>query len=377
MSSGIFFIDGQKLSAHSKSSVKETEPFYVKSVPHNYCIEWLSKSQSLVEMINQDRGAIVLADSYFKESYLSDVDSRVPTFYIEATENNKNIQTAIEFAEFLNDVGTTKLNVVYVIGGGILQDVGAFACAMYKRGIPWTYVPTTLLGMADSCIGGKTGLNHAGTKNLMALFAAPHRIIHDLEFLNTLPKREMLAGFGEALRLHVTGGDMFLTEFEKNIDMALSGDLTAVKSIIMSSLAVKRAVVEEDEFENSLRRSMNYGHSVGHALEALTKFAFPHGMAISLGVVIENNMAKYITGLDTNTVNRIKIIAKKIIDNEARDAVTSVCLNDINAILKRDKKTLGNVLKLVIPEKLGSLVFADLPIDEKTKGIVQNAITEF
>ena len=85
MSSGIFFIDGQKLSAHSKSSVKETEPFYVKSVPHNYCIEWLSKSQSLVEMINQDRGAIVLADSYFKESYLSDVDSRVPTFYIEAT----------------------------------------------------------------------------------------------------------------------------------------------------------------------------------------------------------------------------------------------------------------------------------------------------
>lgn len=376
MISGLFFIDGQKLSAHSKSSADEAEPFYVKSVPHNYRIEWLNKSQSLVEIINQDPGAIVLADAYFKENYLSSVDPRVPAFFIEATENNKNIQTAIEFAEFLNEVGTTKLNVVYVIGGGVLQDVGAFACAMYKRGIPWTYVPTTLLGMADSCIGGKTGLNHAGTKNLMALFAAPHRIIHDLEFLNTLPRREMLAGFGEALRLHVTGGDIFLTEFEKNIDLALSGDVAAIKTIIMSSLAVKRAVVEEDEFENSIRRSMNYGHSVGHALEALTNFAFPHGMAVSLGIVIENNMAKSISGFDAATVNRIEVIARKIIDKEARDAVNTVSLNDINLILKRDKKTLGNVLKLAIPEKLGSLVFADLSIDEKTKDIVQNAISE-
>ena len=373
MSSEKFFIDGQQLFASSTLSHHETELFSVKSVPHSYSIEWLDRKQSVVDIINRDHNAILLADSYFRENYLSDVEARVPSFHVEATENNKTIQTAIEFAEFLNEIGTTKLNVVYVVGGGILQDIGAFACAMYKRGIPWSYVPTTLLGMADSCIGGKTGLNHGGTKNLMALFAAPHRIIHDLEFLNTLPRREILAGFGEALRLHLTGGEVFLTKFEQNIDMALSGDIGSIKNIIISSLAVKRAVVEKDEFENSLRRSMNYGHSVGHALEALTNFAFPHGMAISLGIIIENNMAKSLTGFDVKTANRIEKTAKKIIDKEAIDAVSAMCLDDINTILRRDKKTLGNVLKLAIPEKLGSLVFADLPIDEKTKRIVQKA----
>ena len=373
MSSEKFFIDGQQLLASTASLDHKTASFYVKSVPHSYSIEWLDGTESVVDIINKDHNAILLADSYFKDSYLSDIEVRVPAFYVEATENNKNIQKAIEFAEFLNEIGTTKLNVVYVVGGGILQDIGAFACAMYKRGIPWTYVPTTLLGMADSCIGGKTGLNHGGTKNLMALFSAPHRIIHDLKFLNTLPRREILAGFGEALRLHVTGGEAFLTKFEQNIDMALSGNMVSIQNIIVSSLAVKRAVVEEDEFENSLRRSMNYGHSVGHAMEALTNFAFPHGMAISLGIIIENNIAKSLTGFDVDTANRIKKTAKKIIDEDAIDAVNAMCLNDINAILRRDKKTLGTVLKLAIPEKLGSLVFADLPIDEKTKGIVQKA----
>ena len=368
-----FFIDGKQLCASTSSSDLSVNSFNVKSVPHNYSIEWLDSSHSAVDLINGDSEAILLADAYFKDNYLSAVDPKIPKFYIEARENNKNINTAIKFAEFLNEIGTTKLNVVYVVGGGILQDIGAFACAMYKRGIPWIYIPTTLLGMADSCIGGKTGLNHGGTKNLMALFAAPHRIIHDLEFLNTLPRREILAGFGEALRLHVTGGEAFLRKFEQNIDEALSGDINSVKNIIISSLAVKRAVVEEDEFESSLRRSMNYGHSVGHAIEALTNFAFPHGMAISLGIIIENNIAKSLIGLDKETASRIEKIAKKIIDKEALDALHAICFDDINSVLKRDKKTLGNVLKLAIPEKLGSLIFADFMLNETTKGVVQKA----
>ena len=122
----------------------------------------------------------------------------------------------------MESVNTTKSNMVYVVGGGIMQDIGAFACAMYKRGIPWTYLPTTLLGMVDSCIGGKTGLNHNSTKNLLALFSAPEKYA-----LSTIsrhaPRREIVAGYGEALRLHTTGGLSFFSQFEDTIDQALMG----------------------------------------------------------------------------------------------------------------------------------------------------------
>ena len=147
--------------------------------------------------------------------------SNIPTFEIDAIEANKTIHSAIKFSEFMESVNTTKTNMVYVVGGGIMQDIGAFACAMYKRGIPWTYLPTTLLGMVDSCIGGKTGLNHNSTKNLLALFSAPRKIIHFLPFLDTLPRREIVAGYGEALRLHTTGGLGFFSQFEDTIDQAL------------------------------------------------------------------------------------------------------------------------------------------------------------
>ena len=134
--------------------------------------------------------------------------SDVPIFEINATEANKTVYSAIEFAEFMESIGTTKSNMVYVVGGGIMQDIGAFACAMYKRGIPWTYLPTRL-GMADSCIGGKTGLNHNSTRShgTFCRSAADRSL---LPFLDTLPRREIIAGFGEALRLHATGGAGFL-----------------------------------------------------------------------------------------------------------------------------------------------------------------------
>jgi 3-dehydroquinate synthase len=289
----------------------------------------------------------------------------LPFFEVDATEANKNINTAINFAEFMESIGTTKTDMVYVVGGGIMQDIGAFACAMYKRGIPWTYLPTTLLGMADSCIGGKTGLNHKTTKNLMALFAAPSRIIHFLPFIDTLPRREIVSGFGEALRLHATGGRSFLEYFTANIDAALAGTQEATRQIITSSLSVKRAVVEEDEFEQSLRRSMNYGHSVGHAIEALTNFAFPHGMGISIGIMVENKISEALYGLPAEDSLLINQQAVKLIDDAARESLKIMNISSINTVLKKDKKTLGNTLKIAVPVRLGHIDFFDFPLNNE------------
>ena len=174
------------------------------------------------------------------------------------------------------------------------------------------------------------------------------------------------AGFGEALRLHATGGAGFFGQFEANIDDALNGNSDAMQTIISGALSVKRAVVEEDEFEKSLRRSMNYGHSVGHAIESLTNFAFPHGMAIAIGVMAENMIATASYGLNDKDASRINKQAIKLIDDDAKQALRFMDLKNVNEVLRKDKKTLGNTLKMAIPVKLGNLTFQNFNLDHQT-----------
>ena len=371
-----FVIEGIKLEAELNPTTVAKGPFEVQSVPRPYRIEWLGNDATPASLVNKDKSAIVLIDKRIRKLWFEDLDTKTPRFEIEAKETNKTINSAIRFAEYLESIGTTKSNMIYVIGGGIMQDIGAFACAMYKRGIPWTYFPTTLLGMADSCIGGKTGLNHNITKNLLALFSAPHRIIHFLPFLDTLPAREVIAGYGEALRLHATGGPRFFDQFEANIDNALDGSSEALQTIISGALSVKRAVVEEDEFETSLRRSMNYGHSIGHAIEALTNFAFPHGMGISIGVMVENMIASARYGLNVNQAERINMQAAKLVDGDARSALANMDFGEINLVLKKDKKTIGNILKLAVPISLGEIQFHNFQLDDTSQLTIKHAFEE-
>lgn len=368
-----FTIDDIILKAELNPVKATSNSFKVQSVPFPYSIEWLDSRTNPSSIINADETAIVFIDGRIRELWFEGLRLDVPIFEINATEANKTVYSAIEFAEFMESVGTTKSNMVYVVGGGIMQDIGAFACAIYKRGIPWTYLPTTLLGMADSCIGGKTGLNHNSTKNLMALFAAPRRIVHFLPFLDTLPRREIIAGYGEALRLHATGGAGFFGQFEANIDDALNGNSDALQTIISGALSVKRAVVEEDEFEKSLRRSMNYGHSVGHAIETLTNFAFPHGMGISLGVMAENMIAVSAYGMELHHAERINRQAMKLIDDAAKSAVATMDINNINSVLMKDKKTLGKTLKMAVPVSLGDMQFQDFQLDNTAPMTIKSA----
>jgi 3-dehydroquinate synthase len=369
-----FKIEQTTLNAKLMIQTSSSQSFKVKSVPVPYLIEWLENDDDPAHLINNNPRAILLIDNKIKDLWFPKLRNDLPIFEVDAKETNKNISTAIDFAEFMESIGTTKANMVYVVGGGIMQDIGAFACAMYKRGIPWTYLPTTLLGMADSCIGGKTGLNHKSTKNLMALFAAPRRIVHFLPFIETLPKREIISGFGEALKLHATGGYAFMKCFDAHIDLALSGSLEDTRQIITSSLSVKRAVVEEDEFEQSLRRSMNYGHSIGHAIEALTNFAFPHGMAVSIGVMVENMIAKKLYGLSAEDCLIINHQAAKLIDDEARASLRQMDLSRINSVLQKDKKTLDRVLKMAVPVKLGHMDFFDFPLNNEVPSLIKESL---
>jgi len=355
--------------------------FTVESSPCPYKVDFYkgdgAGDRLSVELLKEDSPLLVI-DKNIYEHYLSESESikDIPTLIIEASEETKSINTVLEIIEFMEEQEVTKASMLYIVGGGILQDLGAFACYMFKRGIAWTFVPTTLLAQCDSSVGGKTALNHKKTKNLLALFSAPRRIIIDAGFLATLAKNDWLSGAGEMFRLSITGGPDFLDVFEEEIDAFLNNDMSATIRMTASSLSAKKAVVEFDEFELDLRRSMNYGHSFGHALEALSVYKIPHGTAVTIGILVENEISYRRQLLPKDERNRLMQLGKKIIPVESVDIFRNTALDGVLDLLKRDKKTIGTVLKLATLERIGQIRFLDFFLDAEGEQELRSAVDE-
>ncbi len=354
--------------------------FQVASSPRPYRVDFPGRhppAENLVREVCAQKAPLMLVDSRIQELYLGAVPdlAAVPTYSVVAREEAKEISTVLEIVDFLEQNGATKISMLFVVGGGIIQDLGAFSGAMYKRGLPWTFVPTTLLAQGDSCVGGKTALNHKKTKNLLALFSAPRRVIVDTGFLSTLPQGDLLSGIGEIFRLCITGGPAFLEEFSARLPAFLAGDAEATRKLIATSLSAKRAVVEFDEFELDIRRSMNYGHSFGHALEALTDYRIPHGVGVTIGILVENEIAHRRGMLARVERDRMLALGRQIIPVDCRQTFSSASLDGVLDLLRRDKKTEGTVLKLATLEKIGQMRFIDFVLDAGGEQELRAAVT--
>jgi 3-dehydroquinate synthase len=356
--------------------------FIIKSSPRPYEVAFFNSKKpgnNLAEIVSQSKSLpLLLVDKKIHELYIKDVKelNNIPTFLVDAVESSKEITTVLDVITFLEKNQATKTSMLYVVGGGIVQDLGAFAGAMYKRGLPWTFIPTTLLAQGDSCVGGKTALNHKNTKNLLALFSAPRKVIIDAGFLPTLAKDDVSSGIGEIFRLCVTGGKSFLDVLIKELPSFLQGDGAATNRLIAASLLVKKAVVELDEFELDIRRSMNYGHSFGHALEALTNYKIPHGIAVAIGILIENEVSYQRKILSLEGRNLLLEVGKKIIPAESMRILADTSLDGILDLLKRDKKAEGAVLKLATLENVGQMRFLDFMLNETGEAELRKAVTE-
>lgn len=353
--------------------------FEVKSSPRPYRVSFYSgdgAGQRLAQEINDHRAPLLLIDKNIFNLYLRRLPhiDQVPTFLVDAVEENKGISTVLEVIDFLEKNQATKSSMLYVVGGGILQDLGAFAGYIYKRGIPWAYVPTTLLGQGDSSVGGKTALNHKKTKNLLALFSAPRKIITDTGFLKTLPKDDWFSGIGEIFRLCITGGKDFVDVFDRELDAFLNGDMEATSRLIATSLSAKKAIVEFDEFELDLRRSMNYGHSFGHALEALTDYKISHGVGVAIGILVENEIAFKRGLFPEDERDYLMRLGLRIIPKSSMDIFKNTNLDGILDLLKRDKKAEGPVLKLATLESIGQMRFIDFSLNDAGEKELREAV---
>ena len=250
--------------------------------------------------------------------------------------------------------------VLLALGGGVTGDLAGFAASIYLRGIPFVQVPTTLVAQVDSSIGGKTGVNHPLGKNLIGSFYQPRLVVSDPGVLRTLPAREYRAGLAEVIKYGVIADAGFFEFLEANTGRILDLDPEAIHRIIRTSATVKAVVVSEDEREGDRRRILNFGHTVGHAVETVTKYRrYKHGEAVAIGMVMAAKLAVQLGVADAQVVERIRALVRTAGLSDRLPAYPAAAF--LRA-MRQDKKVQDRRIHFVLPDRIGHVSVQ--PVDE-------------
>ena len=273
---------------------------------------------------------------------------------IEDGERYKNLNTVARVLDALVKVGADRSTVIVAIGGGVIGDIVGFAAATYLRGVPVVHVPTTLLAMVDAAVGGKTGINTSAGKNLIGAFHAPSLVVADPIVLETLPRREFRAGLYEVIKYGVIAEPALLDRMRETLPAIFARDGSAVAPLVSASCRIKAAVVSADERESGLRRILNFGHTVGHALEAVTKYKrFRHGEAIGYGMLAA--LAIGVTrGVTPKSLG--EEVDALITQLGPLPSVADISSKEVLAAIKRDKKVVNGTLHFIAAAGRGKTI---------------------
>ncbi len=283
-------------------------------------------------------------------------------FIYNANEKNKNQKNVSKILDILLKKNFSRYDCLISVGGGITGDVAGFAASLFKRGLKFINIPTTLLSQVDSSVGGKTGINTSQGKNLIGSFYQPKIVISDVDFLKSLPFREVVCGYAEIIKHALIANKKFYNFLDKNVDQVLKLKSPIIEKSIYESCKVKKSIVEKDEKERNLRKILNFGHTFAHAFEASLNFSkkLNHGEAVILGMrsAFEfSHNKKLITYKEFNSA--IKHLDNSHFPISLKNYFTSKEINRIVSFMMRDKKNNSKNIKLMLIKKIGG------PIIEK------------
>lgn len=278
---------------------------------------------------------------------------------VPAGESTKNLAYVEKLLEQLVNLGLDRSGFLVGVGGGVVCDITGFVASIFMRGVKFAFVPTTLLAQVDAAIGGKNGVNLGAYKNMAGTFTQPEFVLTDLLFLNTLPQREFVSGMAEVVK-HACITDARYFEFlEKEVENIKSKDVAILTQMVLQSVKIKAQVVAADEKESGLRKLLNFGHTFGHAIEK--KLQIPHGEAVSLGMIIVNQIAVMEDRLTAHDAARIQLLLHHIGLPTNSEVLALHALEDL---LFKDKKRLGQSLDLIVLNELGSATVVSKSFDE-------------
>lgn len=335
-----------KIQGHAKSSynifieknaVEELVKFLKKGIGQKYAI------------ITDDTTAKLFGKSLQSRLKKEGIPSEIISF--KPGEKNKTLKTIEELAEKMVKKQFTRKDAILALGGGIVGDTAGFLAAIYLRGIPYIHIPTTLLAMVDSCIGGKTGVDlKEGGKNLIGSFNQPAGVFIDTDYLKTLAEKQIRSGLAEVIKYGVISDEKLFKFIAQNLEKIFKLDAKTINHLIKRSVEIKLKVVESDEKESGKRMLLNYGHTYGHALEKLSNYTLLHGYAISIGMVIANDMAVEKKLLKSSDAEKIKKLFK------AANLPTTTMKKPKISDLLSDKKRDGDFINFVLPTKIGKAI---------------------
>ncbi len=287
----------------------------------------------------------------------------------EPGERSKTVTTLTRVWDDLVEAGLERSDMVVALGGGVVGDLAGFAAATYLRGIDFVQLPTTLLAMVDSSVGGKTGVDHRKGKNLLGAFHQPKVVIADLDTLKTLPHREVLSGLAEVIKAAILADEKLFELLEQN-GPALVKDPAKLATAVEKAVAVKASVVVEDEKESGKRALLNLGHTFGHALETAGGFTgFNHGEAVAVGMIFAARLSKRLDLIGAEAVARIENLIGNW--NYPLD-LNGIDKSEVLNALKHDKKRADGKIKWVLPTRIGDARWG-CEVDD---GLVEQLITE-
>ena len=293
----------------------------------------------------------------------------VNKYVIEAGEKSKNLDTIKDIYKFLIEKKLDRHSALLALGGGVVGDITGFAAATFLRGISFIQVPTSLLAQADSSVGGKVGVDFEGSKNIIGAFYQPKLVYINVNTLATLPKRELRSGLAEVIKHGIIADRSFYEYIEQNLDKIMELDENSLKYVVKTNCKIKGNVVEQDEKENHLRAILNFGHTIGHAVESVSNFELLHGECVSIGMAGAFKMAQYMDMVDEKLTKRIS------------DTLTSaglpVKINGLNTekILEQmfyDKKIKNNKLTFILPKGIGEVFQIKIDDTELIKKVLND-----
>ena len=301
------------------------------------------------ELLNLNRRALIVTDSGVPARYAETVAKQCKEAVIVTIPQGEQSKCFEEFKQLLQemlDASFTRSDCVAAVGGGVVGDLSGFAASCYMRGVDFYNIPTTLLSQVDSSIGGKTAIDFGGVKNIVGAFYQPKKVIIDPEVLETLSRRQLMAGLAEAIKMAATNDSELFSLIER------SDDLTAdLPEIIYRALMIKKSVVEQDPRETGLRKVLNFGHTIGHAVESFNAGRLLHGECVALGMIPMSG---------ENAAARIRAVLKKYgLPTEIEQTA-----DELMPFLKHDKKMDADGISAVVVDEIGEFRLCRMSADE-------------